>query len=184
MLEIIVPAGEFWNEIDQEFHYTPERRLRLEHSLISISKWEARWHQAYLSRKEKTEEQILDYIRCMSIDKNVPMETFYSLSRENIKIIRAYIDEPMTATVIPKEVSEGNGGPGTKDTFTSELIYYYMISYQIPVQFEKWHLNRLLTLIHVFGMKNAPPKKRSMAQIMQSNAALNAKRRAKLGTRG
>lgn len=182
MLEIIIPAGEIWDESKQEFRQTKEVKLKLEHSLISISKWEARWKKAYLKEREKTEEEILDYICCMSIGVEITLDMLLMLTAEDIAKIKAYINDPMTATVIKHPPEEG--GKPTGDTVTSELIYYWMGSYQIPVQFEKWHLNRLLALIDLYNVKNNPPKKRSMRQITQGYAELNAKRRKALGTKG
>lgn len=182
MLELTIPAGEIWDESKQEFRQTREVKLKLEHSLISISKWEARWKKAYLKDREKTEEEVLDYICCMSIGTEITLDMLLMLTVEDIAKIKAYINDPMTATVIKHPPQEG--GRPTGDTITSELIYYWMGSYQIPVQFEKWHLNRLLALIDLYNVKNNPPKKRSMRQIAQSYAELNAQRRKTLGTKG
>lgn len=182
MLEITIPAGEIWDERKEEFRQTKEITLKLEHSLISISKWEARWKKAYLKNREKTDEEVLDYIRCMSIGPEPTLDTLMMLSAENVSQIKSYIDDPMTATVIKHPEQEG--GKPTGDTVTSELIYYWMGTYQIPVQFEKWHLNRLLALIDLYNVKNNPPKKRSMREIAQSYSELNAARRKALGTKG
>ena len=180
MLRITVPAVELWDEARQEFIQTKEQTLQLEHSLVSLSKWESRWCKPFLSKDEKTTEQVLDYVRCMTITQNVNPDVYYRLSNDNIQQINAYIDAPMTATTF-REDKTGKRG---REIITSEIIYYWMIAYNIPPEYQKWHLNRLLTLIRVCDIKNQPPKKRSKRDIMATNAALNAARRKQLGTRG
>lgn len=180
MLKITIPAMELYNEHDNEFITLASQTIQLEHSLLSLSKWESKWHKSFLSTKDKTQEEILDYIRCMTITQNVNPKIYYNLSEANINQIKNYIDDPMTATTI-------NGTPGGKpsrEVITSELIYYWMIAYNVPVEFEKWHLNRLLTLIRVCSIKNAPPKKMSKREIMSRNAELNAARRKALNSKG
>lgn len=183
MLKLVIPALEYWDERNQEFvTMKKDYTLRLEHSLISISKWEAKWHKAYIGDKNRTEDQALDYIRCMSLDGDPPPEVYIGFRPEHIKQINDYIDDPMTATYIPHFKTEGTGRRG--DAITSELIYYWMVSYQIPVQFEKWHLNRLMTLIDVFNAKSKKQKKRPIRDIAEEYAKINAERRKKLGTTG
>ena len=138
MLKITVPAAEFWDEIHEEFVYKKEQALQLEHSLVSLSKWESKWNKAFLGKQEKTDEEILDYVRCMTLTQNVDPEVYTRLSAENYAAINAYIEAPMTATCL----IEDKQTRGNKETVTSELIYYWMISYNIPVEFQKWHLNR------------------------------------------
>ena len=186
MLEITIPARkpvELWDEEKQEFVYTPAAKavtLCLEHSLISLSKWESKWCKPFLSKQEKTYEETLDYVKCMTLTKGVNDEVYYRLTRENIETINKYIEAPMTATYFSKE----RGGKANNEVITNELIYYWMIALTIPVEFEKWHLNRLLTLIRVCNIKNQPPKKMSKRDIMSRNAALNAARKKKLNTNG
>lgn len=180
MLRITVPAVELWDEARREFIQTKEQTLQLEHSLVSLSKWESRWCKPFLSKDEKTTEQVLDYVRCMTITQNVNPDVYYRLTNDNIQQINAYIDAPMTATTF-REDKTGKKG---REIITSEIIYYWMIAYNIPPEYQKWHLNRLLTLIRVCDIKNQPPKKRSKRDIMATNAALNAARRKQLGTRG
>ena len=181
MLQIVVPGKEFWNREKNEFEYGPEQILSLEHSLISISKWESKWKKAFLKEGDKTYEEVMDYIRCMTINKNIDPSVYERLSRENIEAINEYINDPMTATKIyvPKE-----RGTRNRNAFTSEVIYYMMISFHIPIEFEKWHINRLLTLIRVCELKNGSQKKMSKSEITRRNAELNAARRARLNTRG
>ena len=180
MLQITIPAAEQWDEQKQEFIYTKEQTLRLEHSLVSLSKWESRWNKAFLSKKKKTYEETLDYIKCMTITQNVKPEVYNFLGNENLQKIQTYIDAPMTATYFS---NDGNGSPN-REVVTSELIYYWMIALNIPFECQKWHLNRLLTLIKVCNIKNTPPKKMSRQQIMSRNAALNAARRKQFNSKG
>ena len=181
MLQILVPVKpEEWDEKNQKFIAAKEQVLQLEHSLVSLSKWEAKWRKAFLSTKNKTREEVLDYIKCMTITQNVKPEVYDCLTSANIAQVEEYIDAPMTATTI----SEDKNGKKSREIVTSELIYYWMISLNIPFECQKWHLNRLLTLIRVCDIKNSPPKKRSKKDIMSSNAKLNAARRKKMGSRG
>ena len=180
MLQLEIKPREEWNETSQEFVYTKGQMLQLEHSLVSISKWEAKWCKPFLSKDQKTYEETLDYIRCMTLTQNVDPKTYGLLSKENIEKVNQYIEAPMTATIVP----ENNQGPKSRETITSELIYYWMISYQIPFECQKWHLNRLLTLIRVCSFKNTPAKKHSKQDLMSRNAALNAKRRQQMNSKG
>lgn len=180
MLIIMIPKTELWDEGKQEFITIKEQTLQLEHSLVSLSRWESKWHKAFLSKKEKTYEETLDYVRCMTITKNVAPETYYYLSNKNMELIDQYINDPMTATYI----SEDRNSRPNNEQVTAELIYYWMIALGIPHEYEKWHLNRLLTLIKVCNRKNTPPKKRSKKELMSRNAALNAARRKQLNSRG
>lgn len=180
MLKITIPAGEQWDEQKQEFVNTKEQTLCLEHSLISLSKWESKWNKAFLSQKSKTFEETLDYVKCMTITQNVNSDVYSNLSSENFRQINDYINAPMTATCF---LNDKCGGVN-RETVTSELIYYWMIALSIPFECQKWHLNRLLTLIRVCNIKNTPPKKMSRSEIMSHNAALNAARRQKLNSRG
>ena len=179
MLQLVINAHEEWNETSQEFVYTKGQTLQLEHSLVSISKWESKWCKPFLSKDPTSLEETLDYVRCMTLTQNVDPKTYQQLSRENIEKVNAYIEAPMTATTV-REMP----GPKSHETITSELIYYWMISYQIPFECQKWHLNRLLTLIRVCSIKNQPPKKQSKRDIMSRNAALNAARRQQMNTKG
>lgn len=181
MLQITVPISpEGWDEERQEFVDPQVKTLQLEHSLVSISKWESKWHKAFLSKKDKTEEEIFDYVKCMTLTQNVDPSVYDHLTVDNVNQIKAYIEDPMTATVI----NTNSLDKSNKETVTSELIYYWMIALNIPSEYQKWHINRLLKLIEVCNVKNSPPKKRSKSDIMRSNAALNAARRKQLGTRG
>lgn len=180
MLQITVPASESWDESKQEFVNTKEQTLQLEHSLVSLSKWESKWCKSFFSKKEKTSEETLDYIKFMTLTQNVNPAVYANLTNENVKQINDYIEAPMTATYFPKEEK----GRVNNEVVTAELIYYWMIALNIPFECQKWHLNRLLTLIRVCNVKNQPPKKMSKSAIMSRNAALNAARRKSLNTKG
>lgn len=180
MLQITIPARELWDEAKNEFIYTKECTLQLEHSLISLSKWESKWCKAFFSKEPKTQEETLDYIKCMTLTPNVKDEIYACLSNDNVTEINKYIEAPMTATFF----SQDKGGKPNREQITSELIYYWMIALTIPFECQKWHLNRLLTLIRVCNIKNQPPKKMSKREIMSRNSALNAARRKQLNTKG
>lgn len=182
MLQITIPALEQWDEQKQEFTSTKEQSLTLEHSLVSLSKWESKWCKPFLSKDEKTFDETIDYVRCMTLTQNVNSEIYHYLTTKNIQEINDYIDSPMTATTF---YSPGNKKNGTsREKITSELIYYWMISLNIPFECQKWHLNKLLTLISVCDLKNQPAKKRSKKEILSSNAELNRQRKEQLKTRG
>ena len=180
MLTITVPACEYYDEKADEFRFCKEQILCLEHSLVSISKWESKWHKPFLSKDKKTAEETLDYIRCMTLTQNVNPDVYNFLTADNIKEIENYIDDPMTATWFNEEPNS----PKSRNVVTAEIIYYWMIGFNIPFECQKWHLNRLLTLIRVCNIKSAPPKKMGRQETMSRNTALNAARRKALKTRG
>ena len=180
MLTITVPEMELWDECNQEFIFTKGGDLQLEHSLVSLSKWESKWCKPFFSKQEKTREETIDYIRCMTLTRNVSPNIYRCLTAKNIQDINAYIEAPMTATWFTNDKNKS----GSREQITSELIYYWMIALNIPFECQKWHINRLLTLIKVCSIKNQPSKKMSRREIMSRNAALNAARRRQLGTHG
>lgn len=181
MLQIEIPISpEGWDDEKQEFVEPKTQTLQLEHSLISLSKWESKWCKSFLSSKEKTTEEILDYIKFMTLSKNVSPDVYDHLTNANVQEIVEYINAPMTATVF----SEDKNAKPNREIVTAELIYYWMISLNIPFECQKWHLNRLLTLVRVCNVKNAPPKKMSKKDIMSRNTALNAARRKQMNTKG
>lgn len=180
MLQIVVPVIEYYDEQKNRFIETKEQTLHLEHSLISLSKWESKWNKPFLSRKDKTQEETLDYIRCMTLTQNIDPSVYSRLSSENISQVSDYINAPMTATTF----SDHRTGKADRRIITAELIYYWMINYNIPFECQKWHLNRLLTLIRVCTIKNSPSKKMSEAEVMRQQAELNEIRKAQLNTKG
>ena len=180
MLQITIPSTELWDEEKQEFRTTKEYVLQLEHSLVSISKWESKWNKVFLSKEEKTYAETIDYIKCMTITQNIPDDAYRCITKDSVDKIEKYISAPMTATWFSKDKPNG----GSREQPTSELIYYWMIALNIPFECQKWHLNRLLTLIRVCNIKNTPPKKMSKSSLMKRNAALNAARRKQFNTTG
>lgn len=177
MLQLNVALGvERFDDEKEEFIYPKEITLQLEHSLISISKWESKWHKPFLVKKEKTTEELMDYIRCMTLTKNVDPMVYEYLTAQHYKLIEGYIHDSMTATTFSKDMS---GKGGKKETVTSELIYYWMFSLGIPMECQQWHINRLLTLVEVFNRKNAPSKKMSKQATMSRYSAMNAARKRK-----
>ena len=176
----ITILSEHWDDQKQEFVYVKEQTLRFEHSLVSLSKWESKWHKPFFGKEQKTPEEKIYYLKCMTLNQNVDPEIYNFLTSENIKDIDAYIADPMTATVF----SKANGGGHSTEFITAEIIYYSMVTLGIPFECEKWHLKRLLNLIEVCNRKNAPKQKRSQKEIASRNAALNAARKKQLNTRG
>jgi hypothetical protein len=173
-------SPEGWDEEKEEFVEAKTQILELEHSLVSLSTWESKWCKPFLSKDAKTEEEVLDYIKIMTLTEDVDPSVYSRLSQENIKEIDNYINAPMTATTF----SETKGGKGSREIITAELIYYWMVALQIPFECQNWHLNRLLTLVRVCNIKNAPPKKHSKRETASSYAAINAARRKQLNTKG
>lgn len=179
MLEITIEAKEFYNQEQNRFITTSPCTLTLEHSLISLAKWESKWHIPYLSNTEKTAEQELDYIRCMIIG-NIPNEDILkALSVDNVLDIKVYIDDPMTATVFSK-----NQKKMKREVITAEVIYSRMFENNIPIECQKWHLNRLLTLIRVCDLNSSPKQKMTKKETLAYYAAQNTARRAKYNSRG
>lgn len=180
MLKLTIPGGELWDEKNERFIYTKQKTIALEHSLVSLSKWESKWCKPFLDKSEKTDAEIRDYIRCMTITQNVEDSTYNSITSKNLEDIIKYINAPMTATTFKRR------GPvrPSREIMTAEIIYYLMIAFQIPFECQKWHLNRLITLIRVCEIKNQKPKKRSQRDVLNEYAALNAARKAKYKTRG
>ena len=181
MLNIVIPSVELWDEKNEQFIHTKERKLQLEHSLVSVSKWEAKWNKPFINKKDKTTAEIIDYVRCMTITQNVPDDCYNYLTIANIEEVNRYIALPMTATwftEIKKKVTTN------REQITAELIYYWMISFNIPMECQKWHLNKLLTLIRVFNEKNQPKKKMSQQELYRQHAAINAANRKRFHSKG
>lgn len=180
MLKITIPGCELWDEVNECFVTTKETTIQLEHSLVSLSKWEAKWHKPFLKKEMKTVEETLDYIRCMTLTQNVDPNVYKFITEDVMEEINKYIEDPMTATWFAKE---DNVKPN-REVITSEILYYYMIALNIPFECQKWHLNRLITLIRVCSAKNQPDKKLSKKQALKNQAALNAARRKALNSKG
>ena len=181
MLTIRVPSGEFYTESTGTFTQLPEQTIQMEHSLISISKWESKWHKPFFDGKDKTREETVDYFRCMTITQNVNPLTWLNLSRENEEAIMKYIQDPMTGTTFNERNKHGRGG---RQIISSEVIYWQMIESGIPFECERWHINRLFTLIHVCHVKSEGGKKMSRKDLVSQNRMLNAARRGRTGSTG
>ena len=180
MLTLLVPESELFDERTNEFIQIKEQTIVLEHSLVSIAKWESKWKKSYLSSKNKTFEETLDYIRCMTITKNVNPLIYKSLKKESFDAIQAYINDPMTATYF----YDKDDRPSGPNIVTAEVVYYWMISLGIPMECQKWHFNRLIALIRVCNIKSNAGKKMSRSEIVSRNRALNEERKRKYKTRG
>lgn len=181
MLTLTIEASEQFDEETEEFITNEAVTLDFEHSLVSLSKWESYWEVPYLSDKSKTTEQTYDYIRCMCLDENVELDTIKRMSNDNLQTIQEYISAKKTATWF---TDHGKKKPGRKEIITSELVYYWMVTFRIPWESQYWHLNRLITLIEVCNRKNEKPKKMSKADAAARNRQLNAQRRAQLNSPG
>lgn len=179
MLEIVVPEREFFDDNMQEFISTREAKLRLEHSLVSISKWESIYKKPFLTKEEKTVGEFIEYIKCMTITQNVDPNVYYALTSENINQVAEYIEESFTATWFREQKTAPS-----RQIITSELIYYWMVAYNIPWEAQKWNFSRLMTLIRICNIKSQPDRKMSKRDALAQQRALNAARRAKSGSRG
>ena len=180
MLIITVGGTQSFDDEKQEFVEEGGVELQLEHSLVSLSKWESEFEKPFLGKSEKTPDEVLAYIRCMLLTENPPVDFLEKLSKENLEAVNAYIEQKMTATWF----SDQPGAPASREVITAELIYYWMTVFNIPFECETWHLNRLFTLVRICNIKQAKPKKMSRADIAARNRELNAQRKAQLGTKG
>lgn len=174
MLTLEIPGTEVFSSEKQEFLYGDSTVVRMEHSLASISKWESFWKKPFLGKEEKTSEEILSYIEFMCLTPDIPRDVFLRLSEENYRDINTYIGQEMTATWF----SENSAGKISREIITSEIIYYWMFSLQLPLECEMWHFNRLMAQIKVINLKNQPKKKMSQQEVLAQQRELNQKRRA------
>jgi hypothetical protein len=182
-LDIVIPTSEYFDEEQECFKRIKGRTIRLKHSLVSLSQWEAKYHKPFLYDAEnRTDQEMMYYIKCMTITSDVDPLLYSFIPREEIIRIKDYIDDPMTATTIKNGKKEG--ASRHRDIITNEIIYWQMIELGIPFECEKWHLNRLLMLIQVCNEKNTPGKKMSNRDILNQYSSLNKIRRAKSGSRG
>jgi hypothetical protein len=180
MLQITIPGTEYYDEKAELFVTAKETVLQLEHSLISLSKWESKWNKPFLGKDQKTAEECADYVRCMTLTQNVDPVVYNGVTPGLYELVNRYIEAPMSATWF----KNSKGGPLNREVVTAEIIYYWMIALNIPFECQKWHLNRLVTLIRVCNLKNAPQKKMSRKDVLSRNRALNASRRQNLRTKG
>lgn len=180
MLTLIVPGVEVYDEKSAVFSTVDDVVLELEHSLVSLSKWESEFEKPFLGVEEKTEEEVFAYIKYMTMTPDVPDVVFTKFSQANLEQVNDYINAKMSATWF----SEAPGAPKSKEVITSELIYYWMTVFNIPFECENWHLNRLFTLIRICNIKQSKPKKMSRNEQAARQREMNAQRRAQLGTNG
>lgn len=181
MLQLIIPEITGWDELKEEFVLLKkEQKLTLEHSLVSISKWESRWHKPFLSEEEMSVEETVDYIKCMTITQNVNPEVYERITNSHVDQVNAYIRDSMTATWFREDSIRS----ANREIITSEKIYYWMVALNIPMNCEKWHLNRLLTLIRVCNEENKPKKKKSQSELIRQRRAENEARKKKWNTKG
>ena len=186
MLKIVIPPADGWNEEKEEFVSFPGKTISIEHSLVSVSKWESKWHKPFLDTANKTSEEVLDYVRCMTLTQNVDPETYSFLTEDNFEQINTYINDPMTATWFTE--NEKTRHKHSSEKITSELVYYWMVAFGIPMECQKWHFNRLMTLIRIcqikneeqYGKHNKVPK----SALINKYASLNAARRKAWNTKG
>lgn len=179
MLKITIPSIELYDEVKGEFISSKSQELTLEHSLVSLSKWESKWKKPFLTRDEKTVQETIDYVRCMCTTQNIDDSIINLVTNDNLKQVREYIEQEMTATTFSNEKKTIN-----REIITAEIIYYWMIALNIPFECQKWHLNRLLTLINVCNLKNNPPKKMSKKELARRNSTLNAARKQSMNKQG
>lgn len=184
MLTLTIPSGEYWDSSTEEFFdIEKDVNIQLEHSLVSISKWESKFGKPFLNSTGLTYPELIYYVKCMTISQNIRNETYRALTTADMEKIKTYINAPMSATTFSKHTNENNVGSKQKQIITSELIYYWMFSLQIPKECEKWHLNRLLTLIRVFNEKQKEQEAKSKGNrsnpksAAAHHASLNAARR-------
>lgn len=182
-LIITVKGRELYDEINNEFINVKDQKLRLKHSLISLSKWESKWKKPFLDEKNKTVEETIDYIRFMTITQNVDPNVYLLITSKHIALVNEYLNDKMSATTFHEQPSKP-GESHKKNIVTAEIIYYWMAKFNIPSEYQKWHLAKLMSLIKVCSIKEAPPKKMSKSEIAKRNKALNASRRKKMNSKG
>lgn len=180
MLTITVPGLEVYDEETETFSTIGDIQLQFEHSLLSLSKWESEYQKPFLGKEEKTAEELLGYVKAMIVTPNFPPDIFSKLTQKNLDEINDYINSKQSATTFGQmPETKGRG-----ETITSELIYYWMVAFNIPFEVETWHLNRLFSLIRICNVKQSKPKKIPKNQIAARNRELNAQRKQQLGTSG
>jgi len=180
MLTIVIEAMDLFDEESNTFSRSEEIVMEMEHSLLSLSKWESKYQKPFLTKDEKSKKEIFDYLKAMVVTPGVDLDALYTLPNEKLIQIQEYIDSKESATTF----GELPDHRGPNEVITSELIYFWMFSFQIPIQCETWHLNRLFSLIRIFGIKNSKPKKMSAQEVAMRNREINEQRRRELGTRG
>jgi hypothetical protein len=180
VLKLFVNGDEFYDEASNTFSTVGDVVLELEHSLVSLSKWESEFQKPFLSPGDKTPQEIFSYIQAMILNENFDPTVINRLTQENLDKINAYIESKQSATTfghMPETTGRG-------ETITSELVYYWLVAFNIPFECQNWHLNRLFALIRICNIKNSKPKKMSRSEVVQRNRELNAQRKAQLNSTG
>ena len=180
MLEITVGGTESFDDGTQSFVVVGGTKLQLEHSLVSLSKWESIHEKPFLGKDPKTPEEVLSYVKCMTLTPEIPPEVFLKLGEKEYEAVNDYLNAKMTATWF----NDQPGAPQTREVITAELIYYWMTVFSIPFDCENWHLNRLFTLIRICNIKQAKPKKMSRSEMAARRSQMNEQRKKQLGTDG
>lgn len=186
MLQLTIPGQRYWDEENEVFVYPETVVLELEHSLVTLSKWESEFEKPFLSKDEKTAEEIFRYIQIMNQTPNTSPDVFQYLTEENVREINDYISAKTTATWFndPPPGSQ----PPNREVITAELIYYWMISVEMPIEpFQNWHLNRLFTLLRVFSVKNGKNQKMNPEEKknwLSERERLNELRKKQMGSDG
>lgn len=185
MITIHIPQSEIWDDGNNEFIYIEEQTIDMEHSLVSITKWEAKHHKVFLEENKKTPEEMMDYVRCMCINPLKNERDILGISKKDIEKITNYIEDPMIPFKL-KSKDDGNtyGRKKNKDPMCGIMIYYYMVSCQIPFECQHWHINQLLALIQIYSMKENPGNPLKGSKLANRNTTLNAMRKARLGSKG
>lgn len=180
MLTIHIPETELFDDNTQKFVYVEGVTITLEHSLVSLSKWEQTWEKPFLGKDPKTNEEFLDYVRCMTVSPDVPKSVYFAITQTDMNRIGDYINAKMTATWFAETPNRRQS-----EVVTNEIIYYWLVALEIPFEVQHWHLNRLLTLVRVANIKNDPKKKMMPKRdVAAQQRALNAQRKQQLGTKG
>ena len=181
---VTVPKSEVYDEENDIFYEIKnEVTLVMEHNLIAISRWESKFHKPYLTKDTKTNEEILYYLECMTITKGVESYVYRCIPKSELLRITEYINDPMTGTTVRE--SPYAKKQGKEEIQSAELLYYYMFKLGIPKECENWHLNRLMTLMKVYGAKDEKPDgKASRSELIARNRAINARNRSKYHSKG
>jgi hypothetical protein len=180
VLELVVEGKEYYDEDKEEFVYPESFTLKLEHSLLSLSKWEQKYEKPFIDKVDKTPEEVVDYIEMMILNEDYPPDILNRLTDEHAQQIMAYTDAKMTATTFRESVQGRNSG----EYITNELIYYWIFALEMPIEVESWHLNRLFTQIKVMNTKQQKPKRMSPTNAAAERRRLNAQRKAELNSAG
>lgn len=185
---VINLGDELFDEETNTFLHPVGKKLHLEHSLLSISKWEAEWEIPFLNT-DKTSEQSLSYIKCCVLDDDFDELLLNTLSDKNILDFNAYLSKGMTAKKIidlRSSLSQKRKSrrPASQKALTSEDIYYSMIQFHVWKECEEWPLQRLLSLLQLCSLKSNSTGEMSKSDQAKFYREENARRKAKYHTNG